>query len=291
MLLTALDKFPFHSKTLAELKVKLRVIFSNPTVEIGVKRSNVNRAPPDPEDFPTESSVAVTELTISAVPFVSKSIGVPLAKLAAKVMAGKTLKELGFTEEVLPEHYCVKEAVFPWPKFPGVDTVLGPEMKSTGEVMGIDDDLGMAYAKSQISAFNPLPVEGNVFLSVNDRDKPGAVVVAKELVELGFTIFSTGGTFKALEEQGIPVERLYKLAEQKRPNVMDMMKNREIHFVINTPSGHEAREDEVKIRSGAVANKISQCTNLSAAEASVLGIRSLKEREFNVTPLQERQRK
>ena len=225
------------------------------------------------------------------VPFVSKSIGVPLAKLAAKVMVGKTLKELGFTEEILPEHYCVKEAVFPWPKFPGVDTVLGPEMKSTGEVMGIDDDLGMAYAKSQISAFNPLPVEGNVFLSVNDRDKPGAVVVAKELVELGFTIFSTGGTYKVLEEQGIPVERLYKLAEQKRPNVMDMMKNREIHFVINTPSGHEAREDEIKIRSGAVANKISQCTNLSAAEASVLGIRSLKEREFDVTPLQERQRK
>lgn len=224
------------------------------------------------------------------VPFVSKSIGVPLAKLAAKVMAGKTLKELGFTEEVLPDHYCVKEAVFPWPKFPGIDTVLGPEMKSTGEVMGIDDDLGMAYAKSQISAFNPLPVEGNVFLSVNDRDKPGAIVVAKELVELGFTIFSTGGTYKALEELGIPVERLYKLAEQKRPNVMDMMKNREIHFVINTPSGHEAREDEIKIRSGAVANKISHCTNLSAAEASVLGIRSLKEREFIVTPLQERQK-
>ncbi len=222
------------------------------------------------------------------VPFVSKSIGVPLAKLAAKVMVGKKLTELGFTKEILPGHYCVKEAVFPWPKFPGIDIVLGPEMKSTGEVMGIDDDLGMAYAKAQISAFNPLPTEGNVFLSVNDRDKPDAMPLAKELVELGFTIYSTGGTYNLLKEEGIPVERLYKLAEQRRPNVMDMMKNREIDFVINSPSGHEAREDEVKIRSGAVTNKISHCTNLAAAEASVKAIRSLKEREFTVTPIQDR---
>ena len=222
------------------------------------------------------------------VPFVSKSIGVPLAKLAAKIMVGKSLKELGFTEEVLPKHYCVKEAVFPWPKFLGVDIVLGPEMKSTGEVMGIDDDLGMAYAKAQISAFNPLPTEGNVFLSVNDRDKPAAMSIAKELVDLGFTIYSTGGTYRALQHEGIAVERLYKLAEHRRPNVVDMMKNREIDFVVNTPSGHEARADEVTIRSGAVTNKISHCTNLAAAEASVRAIRSLKEMELTVTPIQER---
>ena len=222
------------------------------------------------------------------VPFVSKSIGVPLAKLAAKVMAGKTLTELGFTEEKLPPHYCVKEAVFPWPKFPGIDIVLGPEMKSTGEVMGIDDDLGMAYAKAQISAFNPLPTEGNVFFSVNDRDKPESIAIAKELIDLGFTIYSTGGTYKLFKSEGIPVERLYKLAEQKRPNVVDMMKNRKIDFVINTPSGHEARADEITIRSGAVTNKISHCTNLSAAVASVRAIRSLKELEFTVTPLQDR---
>ena len=222
------------------------------------------------------------------VPFVSKSIGVPLAKLAAKVMAGKTLKELGFTEEKLPPHYCVKEAVFPWPKFLGVDIVLGPEMKSTGEVMGIDDDLGMAYAKAQISAFNPLPTEGNVFFSVNDRDKPDSLPVAKELCDLGFTIYSTGGTYKFLKENDVPVERLYKLAEQKRPNVLDMMKNGDISFVVNTPSGHESRADEVSIRSGAVANKISHCTNLAAAVASVRAIRSLKEQELTVTPLQER---
>ncbi len=222
------------------------------------------------------------------VPFVSKSIGVPLAKLAAKVMAGKTLTELGFTEERLPKHYCVKEAVFPWPKFPGIDIVLGPEMKSTGEVMGIDDDLGMAYAKAQISAFNPLPTEGNVFFSVNDRDKPKSLPIARELIDLGFTIYSTGGTYKLLQAEGIQVERLYKLAEQKRPNVTDMMKNREINFVINTPSGHEAREDEITIRSGAVQNKISHCTNLAAAIASVRAIRSLKEQELTVTPLQDR---
>jgi len=222
------------------------------------------------------------------VPFVSKSIGVPLAKLASQVMVGKTLKELGFTEERLPNHYCVKEAVFPWPKFPGVDIVLGPEMKSTGEVMGIDDDLGMAYAKAQISAFNPLPTEGNVFFSVNDRDKPDSLDIAKELVDLGFQVYSTGGTYKFFKEAGLPVERLYKLAEQKRPNVMDMMKNGKIDFVINTPSGHEARADEVTIRSGAVANKISHCTNLAAAAASAQAIRSLKERELTVTPLQDR---
>lgn len=220
------------------------------------------------------------------VPFVSKSIGIPLAKLAAKVMVGKTLKELGFTEEVLPGHYCVKEAVFPWPKFPGVDIVLGPEMKSTGEVMGIDADLGMAYAKAQISAFNPLPTEGNVFFSVNDRDKPQSVQIAQELVELGFTVYSTGGTYKFLKEQGVAVQRVYKLAEQKRPNVVDMMKNGDISFVVNSPSSHEAREDEIKIRSAAVTNKISHCTNLAAAEASVLAIRSLLTKEFEVKPIQ-----
>jgi len=221
------------------------------------------------------------------VPFVSKSIGVPLAKLAAKIMVGHKLVDLGFTTEQLPGHCCVKEAVFPWPRFPGIDIVLGPEMKSTGEVMGIDQDMGMAYAKAQISAFNPLPTGGNVFFSVNDRDKDRAVPVASELADLGFSIYATGGTYKRLKAEGIDVNRLYKLAEQKRPNVMDMMKNGEIDFIINTPSGHEAREDEVTIRSGAVANKISHCTNLSAAEASVQAIRSLQENELTVTTLQE----
>ena len=221
------------------------------------------------------------------VPFVSKSIGVPLAKLATKIMVGEKLVDLGFTEEILPPCFCVKEAVFPWGRFPGIDIVLGPEMKSTGEVMGADSNLGMAYAKSQMSAFNPLPKEGNVFFSVNDRDKERAIPVARELAELGFKIHATGGTYKCFNNEGIEVERLYKLAEHKRPNVIDMMKNGDIQFIINTPSGHEAREDEVKIRSGAVQHKISHCTNLAAAEASVKAIRSLLENELTVTSLQE----
>ncbi len=221
------------------------------------------------------------------VPFVSKATGVSLAKLAAKVMLGHKLVDLGYTETIIPTHFSVKEAVFPWNRFPGIDIVLGPEMKSTGEVMGIDADWGMAYAKSQISAFNPLPVKGNVFLSVSDRDKDRAVTVARDLVDLGFKIYSTGGTHARLTGEGIPCTRLFKLHEQARPNVIDMMKNRDIHFVVNTPSTHETRADEVQIRSTAIAQKISHATNLSAAEASVKAIRSLKEKEFTVKSIQE----
>jgi carbamoyl-phosphate synthase large subunit len=221
------------------------------------------------------------------VPFVSKATGVPLAKLAAKIMVGHKLADLGFTETIIPPHFSVKEAVFPWNRFPGIDTVLGPEMKSTGEVMGIDPDWGMAYAKAQMSSFNPLPREGNVFLSVNDRDKDRAVAIARDLVALGFTLFATGGTHTRLTAEGIPSQRLYKVLEGARPNVIDKLKNREIHFVINTPSTHESRADEVLIRSTAIAQKISYSTNLAAAEASVKAMRSLKEKEFNVKSIQE----
>lgn len=221
------------------------------------------------------------------VPFVSKATGVSLAKLAAKVMVGEKLKDLGYTQTIIPAHFSVKEAVFPWNRFPGIDIVLGPEMKSTGEVMGIDADWGMAYAKSQISAFNPLPTEGNVFLSVADLDKPRAVAVARDLADLGFTIFSTGGTHAFLTENGIGSRRVYKVLEQARPNVIDMMKNGEIHFIINTPSTHESRADEVLIRSTAIAQKISHATNLAAAEASVKAMRSLKTMEFQVKSIQE----
>ncbi|MEK7950546.1 carbamoyl-phosphate synthase large subunit [Luteolibacter soli] len=221
------------------------------------------------------------------VPFVSKATGVPLAKYAAQIMVGKTLTELGFTETVIPTHFSVKEAVFPWNRFPGIDIVLGPEMRSTGEVMGIDADWGMAYAKAQTSSFNPLPTKGNVFLSISDRDKPAAMEVARELVALGFEIYATGGTCDRLQAESIPCHRLYKLSEGRRPHIIDMMKNRDIHFIINTPSGHSAREDEVKIRSGAVANKISYCTNMAAARASVKAIRSLKEQEMTVKSIQE----
>ena len=268
----------------AEIKAEIERAAKALAKELEVKGlMNIQFAVKDGELFVIE----VNPRASRTVPFVSKAVGVSLAKLAAKVMAGQTLRELGFTKTVVPRHFCVKEAVFPWPRFPGIDIVLGPEMKSTGEVMGIDADLGLAYAKSQVSAFNPLPTEGKVFLSVSDRDKPGALEVARELADLGFEICSTGGTWRFLKEAGVPCTRLYKLAERKRPNVLDMMKNGEISFIVNTPSGHEAREDEVKIRSAAVAHKVSHCTNLSAARQSARAIRALQEKEITVTPLQD----
>jgi carbamoyl-phosphate synthase large subunit len=221
------------------------------------------------------------------VPFVCKATGVSLAKLAAKIMVGEKLADMGYTETIIPAHFSVKEAVFPWNRFPGIDIVLGPEMKSTGEVMGIDMDWGMAYAKSQMAAFNPLPKEGTVFLSVSDLDKDRAVTVARALHELGFKLVSTGGTLAKLAEAGIPASRVYKVLEQARPNIIDMMKNNEIHFLINTPATHESRADEILIRSTAIAQKISYATNMSAAEATVKAIRSLKEKEFTVKSIQE----
>ncbi len=220
------------------------------------------------------------------VPFVSKAIGVPLAKLAAKIMVGKTLRELGFTSSVTPSHYSVKEAVFPFIRFPGVDIALGPEMKSTGEVMGIDADLGIAYAKSQMSSGPSLPLGGNVFLSVKDADKPAAAELARDLHSLGFKIYSTGGTASAVEAAGVPVVRLFKLNEG-RPNVLDMIKNGDVHFLINTPSGKNPRRDEVIIRSAATSVRIPIMTTISGARASVNGIRALREKGLSVKCLQE----
>jgi carbamoylphosphate synthase large subunit/REP element-mobilizing transposase RayT len=220
------------------------------------------------------------------VPFVSKAIGVPLAKLAAKVMAGKTLRELGFTAEIVPKHFSVKEAVFPFLRYQGIDIALGPEMKSTGEVMGIDQDLGLAYAKSQMAAPPPLPKGGNVFVSVKDSDKTSVVSVVREFVTLGFGIIATSGTATTLEAARVPVSRVFKLREG-RPNVLDRVKNGDISFIINTPSGKIPREDEVTIRNAAIAQKIPIMTTLRAAQASVYGIRSLQKSKLRVRPLQE----
>jgi carbamoyl-phosphate synthase large subunit len=219
-------------------------------------------------------------------PFVSKAIGVPLPKLAAKIMAGKTLEELGFTREIVPKHYSVKEAVFPFIRFPGIDIMLGPEMKSTGEVMGIDEDLGLAYAKAQMAAQPALPSKGNVFISLADRQKPKAIEIAHGFAELGFTLYATSGTAAALSAAGIPVTKLFKLNEG-RPNSLDMIKNGELALIINTPSGKVAREDEVKIRSTATANRIPIITTLRAAKASLDGIRALRERGLTVRALQD----
>jgi len=220
------------------------------------------------------------------VPFVSKAIGVPLAKMAAKIMAGETLKKLGFKEEIIPTHYSVKEAVFPFIKFPGVDIILGPEMRSTGEVMGIDPDLGIAYAKSQMSAQPPLPTKGNVFISVKDSDKPAAIEVAREFAGLGFTVHATSGTAKLLADAGVPVKTLLKIKEG-RPNVLDLIKNGEIHFILNTPSGQQPRRDEVVIRSAAVAARVATMTTLRGARASVAAIRAIQQAGYGVKSLQE----
>jgi carbamoyl-phosphate synthase large subunit len=220
------------------------------------------------------------------VPFVSKAIGVPLAKLAAKVMAGKTLRELGFTQEIVPKHFSVKEAVFPYLRYEGVDISLGPEMKSTGEVMGIDVDLGLAYAKSQMAAPPPLPTGGNVFVSVKDDDKPAVIPVVREFVKLGFSVVSTSGTADALLGAGIPVHKVFKIGEG-RPNVLDRVSNGEISFIINTPSGKIPREHEVMIRNAALRRKIPIMTTVRAALASANGIRSLQKNKVQVRSLQE----
>jgi carbamoyl-phosphate synthase large subunit len=220
------------------------------------------------------------------VPFVSKAIGVPLAKLAAKVMTGMSLRELGFMKEIVPKHFSVKEAVFPFLRYEGLDISLGPEMKSTGEVMGIDIDLGLAYAKSQMAAPPPLPKRGRVFVSVKDTDKEAIIPVAREFLKLGFEIVSTGGTAQALTEAKIKVTKVFKIHEG-RPNVLDRIKNGDINFIINTPSGKIPREHEVVIRNAALAAKIPIMTTVRAALASANGIRSLQKRKIQVRSLQE----
>ncbi len=219
------------------------------------------------------------------VPFVSKAIGVPLAKLATKVMLGKKLKDLGITQEIIPKHVSVKESVFPFNRFAGVDIILGPEMKSTGEVMGIGKDFGQAYIKSQIAAGQNLPKKGNVFISVRDKDKRAVVFIAKKLKDLGFHLYASSGTAAALERNNIEVKVLPKIAEG-RPNVLDLMKDGKIQLVINTPTGRIPRQDEVKIRSQVIACNIPYTTTISGAQATVNGIEALIQEKLEVNSLQ-----
>jgi carbamoyl-phosphate synthase large subunit len=220
------------------------------------------------------------------VPFVSKAIGVPLAKLAARVMAGKTLKELGFTSECRPKYWAVKESVFPFNRFHGQDILLSPEMRSTGEVMGLDAELGIAYAKSQMAAGAPLPVSGRIFISVSDAHKHEVAAVARQYAELGFELVATSGTASVLEKAGLKVQRIFKLSEG-RPNAVDLLKNREIQLVINTPAGQSPRADEVKIRTTAVYTSTPIMTTLSGARAAALGIAALRKSGYEVKTLQE----
>jgi carbamoyl-phosphate synthase large subunit len=221
------------------------------------------------------------------VPFVSKAIGVPLAKLAAKVMAGAKLKKLGFTKEVVPRYISVKESVLPFVKFPGVDIALGPEMKSTGEVMGIDRNFSSAFSKSQLSAYQNLPTSGMVFISVRDQDKkPLLAQVAKKLTQLGFEIISTQGTVRFLEANSV-YARLIQRVSEGRPNLIDLIKENKVRLVINTVSGKIPRQDEVKIRSTAVGFGVPVVTTLPGAQACVAGIEALIKHKLEVKPLQQ----
>jgi carbamoyl-phosphate synthase large subunit len=222
------------------------------------------------------------------VPFVAKATGVPLARLATLVLVGKTLDELGVTGEATPRHYSVKESVFPFNKFPGVDIILGPEMRSTGEVMGIDDDYAMAFAKSQMGAGSPLPASGTVFISVADRDKADVVPVARALAELGYRLVSTRGTATVLKDAGVPVSEVPKIQEGGRPNLLDHMKNGEVVLIINTPSGRGRQTDEGRIRAAAVASRVTCITTLAAAQMAVTACRALRQQDLTVKSLQER---
>ena len=221
------------------------------------------------------------------VPFVAKATGVPVAKIAAKVMAGVSLAEQGVTEQPLPKTYSVKESVFPFRKFVGVDIVLGPEMRSTGEVMGISDSFPIAFAKSQLAAGVTLPSQGKVFISVSARHKDRAVTIAGELHKLGYTILATTGTGRKIEEAGIPVQFVKKIIEGQ-PNLIDEMKNDGVDLILNTPSGKGARTDEGTIRATSVQHGIPCITTIQAAEAVVEALKALQDQEMEVEALQER---
>ncbi len=222
------------------------------------------------------------------IPFVSKAIGVPLAKLAALVMAGAKLKDLGFTEELRPSHYSVKEAVFPFVRFPGIDILLTPEMKSTGEVMGIDTTGGMAFLKSQVAAGNPLPTSGNIFLSVRDADKEEIVPLARRLAALGFKIFATRGTSTLLRDNDIPSHAMFRISEG-RPNVTDMIEEKNVGWILNTPSsGAVPREDEVRMRAHAVIRGLPITTTIDGMKAAVHGLEAMRDtRKMSTRTLQE----
>ncbi|WP_297446927.1 carbamoyl-phosphate synthase large subunit [Desulfurobacterium sp.] len=269
-----------------EIVEKMKDITRKIAVELKVKGLiNIQFAVKDGEIYIIE----VNPRASRTVPFVSKATGIPLAKIATKVALGKTLDELG-VKEVEPPYYSVKEAVFPFNRFTKVDPVLSPEMKSTGEVMGIDEDLGTAFYKAQLAAGSRLPIDpsrGKVFVSVKDKDKPKVVNIVKELINIGFEIVSTEGTYRFLKEQELPVSIVYKIQEGRRPNIADMIKNNEIALIINTPTGSKSKRDAMSIRRLAVNYGIPYYTTIRGAEAAVMAIKSVREKNFDVKPLQE----
>ncbi|TWT53883.1 Carbamoyl-phosphate synthase large chain [Rubripirellula amarantea] len=237
-----------------------------------------------------DHSVYILEVNPRAsrtAPFVAKATGVPVASIATKVMTGMTLAELGVTKEVIPSHVSIKESVFPFRKFSGVDIVLGPEMRSTGEVMGISDSFAIAFAKSQLAAGTVLPTEGKIFISLSSRHKEPAIAIGRELREMGFEILATSGTASRLSEGGVEVTRVKKLAEG-HPNLIDYLKNEDVQLIINTPSGKGARTDEGRIRAAAVQAGVPCITTIAAAEAAVRAMHATRESPMEVVSLQDR---
>ena len=220
------------------------------------------------------------------IPFVSKTIGVPLAGYAARVMLGETLADIGFTKEVIAPYVAVKEAVFPFSKFREFDPILGPEMRSTGEVMGVADSFGTAFAKAQLAAGNGLPLTGTVFVTVNDHDKPSAVAITRRFHEMGFAIVATEGTARYLRERGVPCGQVHKVSVA-RPNGIDLIKNGDVQLLINTPLGKRAQKDDYSLRQAAIGHRIAYTTTLSAANAACDAIVSLKSRAAGVKSIHE----
>jgi carbamoyl-phosphate synthase large subunit len=274
----ALPPISMDKKILEEIKRQTKLL----ALELKVKGLiNIQFAVKDNRIYILE----VNPRASRTIPFVSKAIGVPLAKLATKVMTGMTLAELNFTKQIQPAHFSVKEAVFPFLKFPGIDTLLGPEMLSTGEVMGISDDFGMAFAKSQIAAGNGLPMSGNVFFSVKDCDKKKAVELAGQLQQMGFKIVATKGTCIEFINNNIPSEFVLKMAEG-RPNIVDWIINGKINLIINTTIGAQSIRDSFPIRRTALDKQIPYVTTIRGAAAVVKAITAMKERKISVKPIQ-----
>ena len=284
---------PPHSlpaEVIAEIKVQARKLATGLNVKglMNIQFAVAGiRADGTATDTPKVYILEANPRASRTVPFVSKATGVPLARLAALVMVGKTLDELGVNDEVIPTHYSIKESVFPFNKFTGVDIILGPEMKSTGEFMGIDDSMPMAFAKAQLAASSALPASGTVFVSVANRDKDALLPLARGFAGLGYNLIATRGTAKFLTERGVPVREVPKLAEG-RPNLIDMLVNGEVSLVINTPTGRGSSTDEAKIRAAAVANRVTAITTISAAQAAMEACRALKNQPLTVKALQDR---
>jgi carbamoyl-phosphate synthase large subunit len=274
----SLPPYSLSAETIAEIEKQSRQM----ALDIGVVGlMNVQFAVKDKDVYILE----VNPRASRTVPFVAKATGVPVAKIAARVMAGEKLAGFKLTNRKLG-HIAVKEAVFPFNRFPGVDIILGPEMKSTGEVMGIDTDFGRAFAKAQLGANVTLPLKGSVFISVRDRDKPAAVALATQLLASGFTIIATEGTARHLQEKGLKVTRVNKVQEGS-PHIVDSMINGDISLVFNTTEGAKSITDSFSIRQTALTHKIPYSTTMTGASAMAQGIAALQSGEIIVKPIQE----